>query len=176
MFRAALPCAAVVWSCGAWAAEGVVNVYNWSDYIDPDVLADFSSETGIAVVYDVFDANDIVETKLLAGGSGYDVVVSSDVYVAREIAAGVLLPLDKSRLPDLVHQWPAIADALGTYDPGNRFAVNYMWGTTGLGYNLDKVDALAPDAPRDPGPSCSIRATPRGSRAAASTFSTRRTT
>ena len=149
LFLAMLIAITTVWPERSAAAERVVNVYNWSDYVDPDVLADFTAETGVAVVYDVFDANDLVETKLLAGGSGYDVVVSSDVYVAREIAAGVLQPLDKTRLPNLVHQWPAIADALGAYDPGNRFAVNYMWGTTGLGYNVDKVQALVPDAPRD---------------------------
>ena len=136
-------------AAGASGAERVVNVYNWSDYIDPGVLADFTAETGIAVNYDVFDSNDIVETKLLAGDSGYDVVISSYIYVYREIAAGALLALDKARLPNLRHAWPEIDQALRAYDPENRYALNYMWGTTGLGYNIDKVAELLPDAPLD---------------------------
>ena len=116
-----------------------MNVYNWSDYVDPQVLKDFTAETGIKVVYDVYDSNDIVETKLLAGGSGYDIVVPSDINLAREIKAGALMPLDKSKLPNLSHMWPFITEQLQTYDPGNRYAVNYMWGTNGLGYNVDKV-------------------------------------
>ncbi len=164
-------------ACGASAAERTVNVYNWSDYIDPAVIEDFTAETGIAVNYDVFNSNDIVETKLLAGGSGYDVVVLSDIYVFRTIEAGALLPLDKGKLPNLRHMWPAITEALAAYDPGNRYAVNYMWGTTGLGYNIDKVQALLPDAPLElVGARSSTRAMPRGSPNAASMCSTRRTT
>ena len=124
---------------GAAAEDKVVNVYNWSDYIDPDVLADFTKETGIKVVYDVYDNNDIVETKLLAGNSGYDIVVPSDSNMARQVKAGTLLKLDKSKLPNLVHVWPLIAKHLEDYDPGNQYAVDYMWGTTALGINVDKV-------------------------------------
>lgn len=145
----AIAAALIFAPAAARAADATVNVYNWSDYVDPEVLRDFTAETGIAVTYDTFDSNDIVETKLLAGGSGYDVVVSSDVYVFREIAAGVLLPLDTLRLPNLRHVWSDVSEALAAYDPGNRFAVNYMWGTTGLGYDIDKVRRLAPDAPTD---------------------------
>jgi putrescine transport system substrate-binding protein len=133
----------------AVAADKTVNVYNWSDYVGEGVLDDFTKETGIKVTYDVYDNNDIVETKLLAGGSGYDIVVPTDSNVARQIKAGTLMPLDKSKLPNLVHMWPLIEERMATYDPGNKFAVNYMWGTTGLGYNVDKVKARLPDGPFD---------------------------
>ena len=122
-------------------AEGVVHVYNWSDYIDESVLEDFTKETGIKVVYDVFDSNEILETKLLAGGSGYDVVVPTGPFLARQIQAGVFQKLDKSKLPNLSNMWPDIMQRLATYDPGNEYAVNYMWGTTGIGYNVEKVKA-----------------------------------
>ncbi len=134
---------------GAVAEDKVVNVYNWSDYIDPTILEDFTKETGIKVVYDVFDSNELVETKLLAGGSGYDVVVPTGPFLARQIQAGVFQKLDKSKLPNLGNVWPDIAERLGKYDPGNEYAVNYMWGTTGLGINVDKIKAIAPDAPVD---------------------------
>lgn len=131
----------------ASAEDKVVNVYNWSDYIDETVLDDFTKETGIKVVYDVYDNNDIVETKLLAGNSGYDIVVPSDSNMARQVQAGTLLKLDKSKLPNLVHVWPLIAKRLEAYDPGNQYSVDYMWGTTGLGINVDKVrERLGPDA------------------------------
>jgi len=131
----------------AAAEEKVVNVYNWSDYIDDTVLEDFTKETGIKVVYDVYDNNDIVETKLLAGGSGYDIVVPTDSNMARQIKAGTLMKLDKSKLPNLVHMWPLIMDRLAAYDPGNEYAVDYMWGTTGLGINVDKVKERLGDIP-----------------------------
>jgi putrescine transport system substrate-binding protein len=114
----------------------VVNVYNWSDYIDPQVLADFTKETGIKVQYDTFDANETLETKLLAGKSGYDVVVPTAYFLERQIKAGVFQKLDKSRLTNLGNVWPEIAKRLASYDPGNQYAVNYMWGTTGIGYNV----------------------------------------
>lgn len=118
------------------AGEHVVNFYNWSDYIDPAVLDDFTKATGIKVRYDTFDSNDTLEAKLLAGKSGYDVVVPSGFFLAREISAGLFRKLDKAKLPNLVNAWPAIADRLATYDPGNQYDVNYMWGTTGIGYNV----------------------------------------
>ena len=120
----------------------VVNFYNWSDYIDPAVLDGFTSKTGIKVRYDTFDSNDTLEAKLLAGKSGYDVVVPSGYFLARQIAAGIFRKLDKSKLPNLVNVWPEIAARLASYDPGNQYAVNYMWGTTGIGYNVDSVRAL----------------------------------
>ena len=131
--------AVVLMAGGAAAQDRVVNVYNWSDYIDGDVLKQFTEETGIKVVYDVYDNNDIVETKLLAGGSGYDIVVPTDSNMSRQIKAGTLMPLDKAKLPNLVHMWPFIMESLATYDPGNQYAVNYMWGTVGIGINVAKV-------------------------------------
>ena len=127
----------------AGAQERVVNFYNWSDYIGPTVLDDFSKETGIKVRYDTFDSNDTLETKLLAGKSGYDVVVPTGYFLERQIKASVFLKLDKSKLPNIANQWPEIARRLASYDPGNQHAVNYMWGTTGIGYNVAKArDAL----------------------------------
>lgn len=130
--------------------ERVVNVYNWSDYIEPSVIEEFSKQTGIKVRYDTFDSNDTLETKLLAGKSGYDVVVPTAYFLERQIRAGLFQKLDKSKLPNLAHVWPEIARRLAVYDPGNAFAVNYMWGTTGIGYNLKKArDALGADARMD---------------------------
>ena len=119
----------------ALAQERRVNVYNWSDYIDESILADFTEETGIAVTYDVFDSNELLETKLLAGSTGYDVVVPTGTFLARQIQAGVFQPLDKSKLTNIGNMDPAIMERLAQYDPGNEYAVNYMWGTTGIGYN-----------------------------------------
>lgn len=129
------------------AQERVVNVYNWSDYIEPSVLEDFTRETGIRIRYDVFDSNDTLETKLLAGRSGYDVVVPSANFLERQIKAGVFLPLDKSKLPNLANMWPEIERRVAAYDPGNRYSVNYMWGTVGIGYNVGKArEILGPQA------------------------------
>ena len=130
----------------ASAQEKVVNVYNWSDYIDESILEDFTKETGIKVVYDVFDSNEILETKLLAGGSGYDVVVPTGSFLARQIQAGVFQKLDKSKLPNLSNMWDVVSERTAKYDPGNDYSINYMWGTVGLGYNTKKVqDALGID-------------------------------
>jgi putrescine transport system substrate-binding protein len=133
----------------ASAGEKVVNVYNWSDYIDESVLTDFTKETGIKVVYDVFDNQDIVETKMLAGGSGYDVVVVTGPFLARQIGAGIYQKLDKSKLPNLANMWPDVMNRIGQYDPGNNYGIDYMWGTTGIGYNVEKIKAIMPDAPLD---------------------------
>src|SRR6266567_4102293 len=119
--------------------ERIVNVYNWSDYIAPTVVEDFSKETGIKVRYDTFDSNDTLETKLLAGKSGYDVVVPTAYFLERQIKAGVFQKLDKAKLPNLANMWPELSQRLAAYDPGNQYAVNYMWGTTGIGYNLRKT-------------------------------------
>jgi putrescine transport system substrate-binding protein len=131
--------AALVLAAPLHAQERVVNIFNWSDYIDPQVLEDFTKETGIKVRYDVFDSNDVLETRLLAGRTGYDVVVPSQTYLQRLIQARVFRSLDKSKLPNLKHVWPEIAQRLENYDPGNAHAVNYMWGTTGIGLNLDRA-------------------------------------
>jgi putrescine transport system substrate-binding protein len=119
--------------------ERSVNFYNWSDYIDPAVLEDFTKSTGIKVKYDTFDSNDMLETKLLAGRTGYDVVVPTAYFLARQIKVGVFQKLDKSKLPNLGNAWDEIAARLAVYDPGNQYAVNYMWGTTGIGYNVKKA-------------------------------------
>ncbi|ALV29798.1 polyamine ABC transporter substrate-binding protein [Pannonibacter sp. Q-1] len=139
--------AAALVAGSAAAQQRVVNVYNWSDYIDESILADFTQETGIRVVYDVFDSNETLETKLLAGGTGYDIVVPTGTFLGRQIQAGVFQKLDKSKLPNLVHMWPEISERLTKYDPGNEYAINYMWGTTGIGYNVDKIKERMPDAP-----------------------------
>ena len=132
---------------GAAAQQRVVNVYNWSDYVDPKVLEDFTKETGIRVVYDTYDNNEIVETKLLAGKSGYDIVVPSGPFLQRLIAAKTFQRLDKAKLPNLSNMWPEVQQRLSVYDPGNQFAVNYMWGTTGIGVNVKKVRERIGDVP-----------------------------
>jgi putrescine transport system substrate-binding protein len=155
--RRALKIAALAISMGAVGvamavaqSPRVVNVYNWSDYIDPKVLEDFTKETGIKVQYDTFDANETLETKLLAGKSGYDIVVPTAYFLERQIKAGVFQKLDKSQLKNLGNVWPDIAKRLAVYDPGNQYAVNYMWGTTGIGYNVKAMrERLGPDGKID---------------------------
>src|SRR4051812_10630530 len=143
-------CAALALVSGVPAQqERVVNVYNWSDYIDPTVLEDFTKTTGIKVKYDTFDSNDMLETKLLAGRTGYDLVVPTAYFLAREIKAGVFQKLDKSKLNNLANAWDEITTRLAVYDPGNQYAVNYMWGTTGIGYNVKKARAVLGDASID---------------------------
>jgi len=132
------------------AEERVVNFYNWSNYVAPDVLENFTKETGIKVVYDTFDANETLETRLLAGKSGYDVVVPTAYFLQRQITAHVFQKLDKSKLPNLANAWPVVVQRLATYDPGNLYAANYMWGTTGIGYNVKAVrKILGPEAQID---------------------------
>src|ERR1700758_3717918 len=132
------------------ADQRKVNFYNWSNYIAPGVLEDFTRETGIKVVYDTFDANETLETRLLAGKSGYDVVGPTAYFLQRQIKANVFQKLDKAKLPNLANAWPFVMQHLATYDPDNAYAVNYMWGTTGIGYNVKKVhDILGPDGKID---------------------------
>lgn len=126
----------------ALAQERVVNVYNWSDYIDPTILEDFTKETGIKVVYDVFDSNEVLETKLLAGNSGYDIVVPTANFLQRQIGAGVFQKLDKSKLPNISNMWDVINQRTNIYDPGNQYAVDYTWGTVGIGYNVEKMKEI----------------------------------
>ena len=129
--------------------EKVVNVYNWSDYIDPTAIEDFQKETGIKVKYDVFDSNEVLETKLLAGSTGYDIVVPSASFLERQIKAGVFQKLDRSKLPNLKNMDTEITQRVALHDPGNEHSVNYLWGTSGVGYNEDKIKAAMPDAPID---------------------------
>ncbi|NNE53787.1 MAG: polyamine ABC transporter substrate-binding protein [Sulfitobacter sp.] len=138
--------AAALTTSAALAEE--VRVYNWSDYIDESLLEKFEQETGLELIYDVFDSNEVLETKLLAGGSGYDVVVPSGTFLQRQITAGAFQKLDMSKLDNKENLWDVIEDRLKKYDPNNEYAVNYMWGTTGIGLNVNKVkEALGDDAP-----------------------------
>lgn len=139
---------AVLALSAATAYADEVRVYNWSDYIDEDLLAKFEEETGIDLIYDVFDSNEVLETKMLAGGSGYDVVVPSGTFLSRQITAGAFQKLDPSKLPNAVNLWDVIQERTDQYDPGNEHSINYMWGTTGIGVNVGKVtEALGEDAP-----------------------------
>src|ERR1700732_3723784 len=149
-FVAAMAMALALLSPPACAEERTVNFYNWSNYMAPGVLEDFTKETGIKVVYDTFDANETLETRLLAGKSGYDVVVPTAYFLQRQITANVFQKLDKSKLPNLANAWPVVTERLAIYDPGNQYAANYMWGTTGIGYNVKMVQKiLGPDAKID---------------------------
>lgn len=122
--------------------EKVLNVYNWDSYIDPDVLTEFTKETGINVVYDTFDSSETLESKLLVGKSGYDIVVPAAPFLSKQIKAGVFQKLDKSKLSNWKNFDPQTMTLLGTYDAQNQHAIPYMWGTTGLGINKAKVQAI----------------------------------
>jgi len=125
-----------------------VRVYNWSDYIDENLLEKFQTETGITLIYDVFDSNEVLETKMLAGSSGYDVVVPSGTFLQRQITAGAFQKLDAAKLSNSGNLWDVIKDRTAQYDPDNAYSINYMWGTTGIGVNVAKVkEALGDDAP-----------------------------
>lgn len=140
--------AAIAATSAAFAEE--VRVYNWSDYIDEALLEQFEEETGIKLIYDVFDSNEVLETKLLAGSSGYDVVVPSGTFLQRQIEAGAFQKLDISQLPNHGNLWSDIQERTESYDPGGEYSVNYMWGTTGIGFNIGKVtEVLGEDAPFD---------------------------
>lgn len=141
---------ALVLATPALAQEKVVNVYNWSDYIAEDTIANFEAATGIKVNYDVYDNNEIVDAKLLAGSSGYDIVVPTGNFLERQVKAGLLLPLDKSKLPNLANLDPAVMAVAAKHDPDNAHSIPYMTFTIGLGYNVAKVtEALGADQPLD---------------------------
>jgi putrescine transport system substrate-binding protein len=145
LIAAALPLVAMA------AEEKRLHVYNWSDYIAPDTIANFTKETGIEITYDVYDGNEVLEAKLLAGHSGYDIVVpSASPYMARQIAAGAYRALDKTKLPNLKNLDPQILALAATADPGNAHGVPYLWSVTGIGANTALLDrALGDRAPRD---------------------------
>ncbi|MGB3392209.1 MAG: polyamine ABC transporter substrate-binding protein [Stenotrophomonas sp.] len=128
---------------GAAAVEGgeakVLNVYNYSDYIAEDTVPNFEQATGIKVTYDVFDSDEMVEAKLLTGDSGYDIVVPTLNFFGRQIQAGVFLPLDKSRIPNLANLDAGVMARIAGQDPDNKYGVPYMVGTTGIGYNVAKL-------------------------------------
>ncbi len=130
-------------------ADSVLNVANWSDYIDQKAIEDFTKETGIRVVYDTYDSNEILETRLLAGGTGYDVVVPSATFLQRQIKTGVYRKLDKAQLPGLKGVAPEIAARQNAYDRGGEYSVVYMWFTTGIAYNVKKIRERLGEHPMD---------------------------
>jgi putrescine transport system substrate-binding protein len=131
-------------------AENTLNFYNWSDYIAEDTIANFEKETGIKVVADVFDSNEVLEAKMLAGNSGYDIVVPSATFMARQIQAGVFQPLDRSKMPNHKGLDKGLMKTLSRLDKDNTYGIPYLWGTTGIGYNVKLVEeALGKDAPVD---------------------------
>ncbi len=141
---------AVFTTTPAIAQEKVLNVYNWSDYIAEDTVKKFETKTGVKVTYDVYDSNEVLEAKLLAGSSGYDVVTPSADFLQRQIAAGVYTKLDKSKLPNLKNMDASLMKSVANYDPGNEYGVIYMWGTTGIGFNSKAVaERLGDKAPTD---------------------------
>lgn len=129
------------------SAERVLNLYNWTDYIGETTIADFEKETGIKVVYDNYDAAETVDAKLLAGSSGYDLVLHAGFYISRLIQAGVLAEIDTSKIPNYGNYDPDILKKVETYDPGNKHSVPYLWGTVGVTYNLDMIRERIPNAP-----------------------------
>ena len=127
--------------------EKVLNIYNWSDYIADDTIANFEKETGIKVRYDVFDSNEILHAKLVAGKTGYDIVVPSSYWAKIQADGGLLRKLDKAQLPNLKNMDPAVQAQLAALDPGNQFLVNWLWGYTTVGINVDKVKAALGSTP-----------------------------
>lgn len=121
------------------ASAQTVHIFNWSDYIGEDTLQHFQEKTGIRPVYDVFDSNETLEGKLLAGKTGYDVVVPTNHFLGKQIKAGAFQPLDRAKLPNWGNLDPALLAQLEKNDPGNRYGVPYLWGTNGIGYNVQKV-------------------------------------
>ncbi|MCY4206586.1 MAG: polyamine ABC transporter substrate-binding protein [Roseovarius sp.] len=148
--RFSILCLTAMFCLGISSMAEEVRVYNWSDYIDDSLLDKFEQETGIELIYDVFDSNEVLETKLLAGGSGYDVVVPTGTFLQRQIAAGAFQKLDYGKLPNAENLWDVIKDRTDQYDPGNAYSINYMWGSTGIAVNTGKVaEILGDDAPVD---------------------------
>jgi len=149
VFAAIMTSLAVLGLAPAFAADGQVRIYNWSDYIDEDVLRAFEAETGIKPVYEEFDSAETLEARLIAGKTGYDVVVVPAPFLARQAKAGLFRKLDRAQLPNIGNLSPEIAARASRYDPGGAYSVTYLWGTIGIGYNVDKVRAAFPEAPLD---------------------------
>jgi len=129
------------------AEEKLLNLYIWNDYLAEDTVSNFEKETGIKVAVSNYGSNEELEAKLSSGHSGYDIVVPSAPFLERQIKAGIYLPLDKSKLPNLKNMDPDIQKRLAQHDPDNAHAVLHMWGTAGVGYNVDKIKAAMPNAP-----------------------------
>jgi putrescine transport system substrate-binding protein len=149
----ALGCLLTLSACGDHRAASdsgkVLNLYIWSDYLAANTLSDFEKQTGIKVHVAYFDTNETLETKLLAGSSGFDIVVPTASYFERQIKAGVYQTLDKSKLPNLKNMDPQLMSKVALHDPGNAHGIIYMWGTNGIGYNEKMIKELMPDAPLD---------------------------
>ena len=133
----------------AAAEEKRLFIYNWTDFIGRNTIAEFEKQTGIKVTYDVYDSEETMDARLLAGSSGYDVVIASTEYFGREIKAGVYIPLDKSKLPNWKNLDPRILAIQTTHDPGNTHAAPYMHAINGFAYNVDMIKARMPNAPVD---------------------------
>jgi len=132
-------------ACGQGGDKAkILHLYNWSDYIDPEILADFTKETGIKVVYDTFDSNEVLETKVLTGGTGYDLVVPSNHNIPRYVEAGALQPIDRAKLKNVGNLDPKIMAYMEPFDPAGKHTVPYMWGTIGLGFNPDAIAKRLP--------------------------------
>ena len=129
--------------------QRVLKVYQWSDYVAPNTISNFEKQSGIKVVFDVYDSNEVLEAKLLSGGSGYDIVVPSNPFLAKQIKAGVYQKLDKAQLPQWDNLNSDLLTTLEVSDPGNQYSVPYMWGSIGMGYNVDKVKAVLGEQPID---------------------------
>lgn len=129
---------------GGGSKEQTLRIYNWSDYIDPDLLKQFETETGIKVTYDTFDSNEILETKVLTGGTGYDIVTPSNHNLPRYIQAKAIQPLDFAKLPSRKNLWPELMQRMEPFDPGGKYSVPYMWGTMGIGYNKAELARRLP--------------------------------
>lgn len=134
---------------GTTAFAKEVRIYNWTDYIDPELVTEFTKQTGIDVVYDTFDSNDVLLAKSLAGNSGYDIVVPSDYTVAYLIQANKLAPIEADKIPNLKNIWPFVTERLSAFNGMNEHSVPYFWGTTGIAYDANKIKELIPDAPTD---------------------------
>lgn len=146
----ALTCALALGSVGVQANEDkVLNIYNWSDYIHPDVIADFQSLTGIKVNYDVYESNEVLEAKLMSGGTGYDLVVPTGSFLERHVLANIYAPIDRAKLDNYVNLDPVLLDKVARHDQGNAHGVPYAWGTIGLGYNAAQVKQRLGEQPLD---------------------------
>src|ERR1700736_5608763 len=143
----ALLTAGILCACSPRTQQQVVNIYNWSDYIGKDTIAQFERETGIKVVYDTYDADETLEAKMMAGDSGYDIVSTSTDYFGRQIKAGIYRPLDRSLLPNWNNLDPHILAIEAQADPGNRHAMPYLRHVNGFAYNVDMIRARMADAP-----------------------------
>ncbi|MEP6547205.1 MAG: extracellular solute-binding protein, partial [Gammaproteobacteria bacterium] len=133
----------------AAAEEKRLFIYNWTDFIGRNTIAEFEKQTGIKVTYDVYDSEETMDARLLAGSSGYDVVFASVEYSGREIKAGVYIPLDRSKLPNWKNLDPRILAIQTAHDPGNVHSVPYLHGINGFAYNVDMIKARMPNAPLD---------------------------